>query len=148
MVMGCAADTHRTAGVACPEALRSHGAKWRHFAICHLFSPSGISLPFFSYFRPIKTTADEPRPNISPRPLRPRASSAGRRQLHTPAHLRRACMFVHLHRYRALQTYGLHGRRLVCRRRHCPSPIPPHPQSSAATAHHHRVAEPPTTPTM
>ena len=27
----------------------------------------------------------------------------------SPAHLRRACMFVHLHRYRALQTYGLRG---------------------------------------
>ena len=65
--------------------------------------------PIFRIFAPSKTT-DEPRPNISPRPLRPRASSAGRRQLHTPAHLRRACMFVHLHRYRALQTYGLRGR--------------------------------------
>ena len=61
---GCAADTHRTAGVARLEALRFHGAKWGHFAICHLFLPSGISLPFFSYFRPIKTTADEPLPNI------------------------------------------------------------------------------------
>ena len=61
---GCAADTHRTAGVARLEALRFHGAKWGHFAICHLFLPSGISLPFFSYFRPIKTTADEPPPYI------------------------------------------------------------------------------------
>ena len=48
---GCAADTHRTAGVALPEAPRYLGAKWRHGAICHQFLPSGISLPFFSYFR-------------------------------------------------------------------------------------------------
>ena len=57
-----------------------------------------------------RTSVYEPRPNISPRPPRPRTSSAGRRRLHAPAHLRCACMFVHLHRYRALQTYGLRGR--------------------------------------
>ncbi len=49
---GCAADTHRTAGVARLEELRFHGAKWGHFAICHLFLPSGISLPFFFVFSP------------------------------------------------------------------------------------------------
>ena len=49
---GCAADTHRPAGVARLEALRFHGAKWGHFAICHLFLPSGISLPFFFVFSP------------------------------------------------------------------------------------------------
>ena len=57
-----------------------------------------------------RTSVYEPRPNISPRPPRPRASSAGRRRLHTPAHLRRACVCVRRHRYRALQTYGLRGR--------------------------------------
>ena len=65
--------------------------------------------PIFRIFAPSKTT-DEPRPNISPRPLRPRASSAGRGRLHAPAHLRRACVFVRRHRYRVLQTYGLRGR--------------------------------------
>ena len=57
-----------------------------------------------------RTIAYEPRPNISPPSLRPRTPSAGRRRLHAPAHLRRACVFVRRHRYRALQTYGLRGR--------------------------------------
>ena len=65
--------------------------------------------PIFRIFAPSKTT-DEPRPNISPRPPRPRTPSAGRGRLHAPAHLRRACVFVRRHRYRALQTYGLRGR--------------------------------------
>ena len=65
-----------------------------------------------------RTITYEPRPNISPRPPRPRTPSAGRRRLHAPAHLRRARVFVHLHRYRALQTYGLRGR-VFCARFSC-----------------------------
>ena len=40
--------------------------------------------PIFRIFAPSKTT-DEPRPNISPRPLRPRTSSAGRGRLPAPS---------------------------------------------------------------
>ena len=51
---GCAADTHRTAGVARLEALRFHGAKWGHFAICLCFYPQEYHCHFFSIFAPSK----------------------------------------------------------------------------------------------
>ena len=91
-----------------------------------------------------RTIAYEPRPNMSPRPLRPRTPSAGRSWLHAPAHLRCACVLVCRFLYRALQTYGLRARTVAT---HClPTTIPPHSQPSPATADHNRVAEFPTKP--